>query len=96
MLRLLGSTKYLDKSQLECIYPTSPTYIQRIAKLNEFDDAPEPRRAADTAGAVCGLGAIHPAMRYGLLTTKQPATFSHFLRPKMPGAPAVSRTRIAW
>jgi len=37
--------------------------------------APEPRCAADTAGAVGGLGAIHPAKRFGLLATRQPATF---------------------
>jgi len=40
------------------------------------EPAPEPGRAADTAGAARGLGAIHPAKRYGLLATQQPATFS--------------------
>jgi len=43
--------------------------------------APEPGRAADTAGAVRGLGAIHPAKRYGLLAARQPATFSRSWQP---------------
>jgi len=43
--------------------------------------APEPGRAADTAGAVRGLGAIYPAKRYGLLATQQPAPFSRSWRP---------------
>ena len=41
-------------------------------------EAAQPGRAADTAGAVRGLGAIYPAKRYGLLATRQPATSSHF------------------
>jgi len=58
--------------------------------------APEPRRAADTAGAVRGLGAIYPAKRSGLLATTQCATFSRAWRLAAPGAPAVGRTHIAW
>jgi len=61
-----------------------------------FDDAPEPGRAADTAGAVRGLGAIYPAKRYGLLATRQCATFSRCIHPAAPGAPEVGRTHIAW
>jgi len=45
--------------------------------------AAEPGRAADTAGAVRGLGAIHPAHCYGLLTTRHPATFSRFWSPRL-------------
>jgi len=43
--------------------------------------APEPRCAADTAGAVRGLGAIHPAKRFGLLAARHPATFRQPWRP---------------
>jgi len=35
-------------------------------------------------------------IRYGLLVTRQPATFRRAQRPNTRGAPAVSRTRIAW
>jgi len=45
---------------------------------------------------VCGLGAIHPAKRYGLLATRQPPTFKRVWRPTPPAAPKVGRTRIAW
>jgi len=34
-------------------------------------------------------------IRYGLLANRQLATFRHPHRPSSPGAPAVSRTRIA-
>jgi len=56
----------------------------------------QPRCAADTAGAVGGLGAIHPAKRFGLLATTQCATFRRSHHPTAPRAPAVGRTRIAW
>jgi len=46
-----------------------------------INEAPEPRCAADTAGAVPGLGAIHPAHGYGLLATRQPATFRRPVQP---------------
>jgi len=58
--------------------------------------APEPRCAADAAGAVGGLGAIYPAKRFGLMATRQSATFRRSWQPKMCGAPGVGRTRIAW
>jgi len=58
--------------------------------------APEPRCAADTAGAVGGLGAIHPAKRVGLLVTRQRATSRRSRYPNAPHAPGVGRTRIAW
>jgi len=61
-----------------------------------LDSAPEPRCAADTAGAVGGLGAIHPAKRSGLLASTQCATFRRWWQPKTLGAPRVGRTRIAW
>jgi len=58
--------------------------------------APEPGRAADTAGAVRRLGAIHPANALrpaGNLTFPNlhtlPAT-------RISGAPVVGRTHIAW
>jgi len=58
--------------------------------------APEPGRAADAAGAAPGLGAIHPAMRYGLLATRQRATSRGLWQSIAPGASTVSRTHIAW
>jgi len=58
--------------------------------------APEPGRAADAAGASGGLGAIHPAIRYGLLTARQCATPSRFQQRNALGAPRVGRTHIAW
>jgi len=64
--------------------------------LNSLSGSAEPGCAADAAGAACGLGAIYPAIRYGLLTTKHPPTFRCFERPSVPGAPPVGRTRIAW
>ena len=66
----------------------------RDAVINEL--AAQPGRAADAAGASPGLGAIHPAKRSGLWTTRQSPTSRHFLRPSTPGPPAVGRTRIAW
>ena len=61
-----------------------------------FLDAPERRGATDTAGAVGGLGAIHPPHCYGLLATTQPATSIRPVPGVVSGAPVVSRTRIAW
>jgi len=58
--------------------------------------APEPRCAADTAGAVRGLGAIHPAKRSGLLAARPTATFRRVRPPNVSRAPPVGRTRIAW
>jgi len=58
--------------------------------------AAEPGRAADTAGAVRGLGAIHPPKRFGLLVTRQRATSRRWRYPNAPRAPGVGRTRIAW
>jgi len=51
---------------------------QKLMNSHDFNEyrAPEPRCAADTAGAVRGLGAISPAKRAGLLTTRQCASFS--------------------
>jgi len=63
---------------------------------NQWEVAPEPGRAADTAGAVRGLGAIYPAKRSGLLATQLCATVRRSKQPKAPGAPGVGRTRIAW
>ena len=58
--------------------------------------APEPGRAADAAGASRGLGAIHPAKRYGLLAARQCATFTCSQRLSTLDAPGVGHTRIAW
>jgi len=58
--------------------------------------APEPGRAADAAGAARGLGAIHPAKRYGFTLPQKPATFTHVWYHEDLGARVVSRTRIAW
>jgi len=58
--------------------------------------AAQPRCAADTAGAVGGLGAIHPAKRFGLLVTRQRATSRRSRYPNAPRAPGAGRTRIAW
>jgi len=44
----------------------------------------------------CGLGAIHPAKRSGLLAIRQPPTFRQLWRPATPPAPQGGRTRIAW
>jgi len=58
--------------------------------------AAQPRCAADTAGAAGGLGAIYPAKRFGLLVTRQSATFSRAWRLAAPRTPQVGCTRIAW
>jgi len=58
--------------------------------------AVQPGCAADTAGAVRGLGAIYPAKRFGLLATPHPPTFRRSHQPTAPRAPGVGRTRIAW
>ena len=68
----------------------------RITMRKNATQAVQPGRAADAAGAAHGLGAIHPAKRYGLLATRQRATFSLSRRTKTLGALAVGRTRIAW
>jgi len=58
--------------------------------------AAEPGRAADTAGASLGWARSTRPMRYGLLATRQRATFRRIQRANAPRAPAVGRTRIAW
>jgi len=40
--------------------------------LSHRGRAVQPGRAADAAGAACGLGAIHPAIRYGLSQHRNP------------------------
>jgi len=48
----------------------------------QYEKAVQPGRAADTAGAVRGLGAIHPAKRAGLLATRRPPTSRRSWQPK--------------
>jgi len=67
-----------------------------LENVSNFEDTAQPRCAADTAGAVGGLGAIYPAKRFGLLATRQPATFRRAGQLAAPHAPGVGRTRIAW
>jgi len=72
------------------------TQIDENTNVKPLKQAVQPRCAADTAGAVGGLGAIYPAKRAGLLVSQHPPTFSLLQLPNAPGAPGVGRTRIAW